>query len=91
MRRDVREVRPRKDYTLRTDHRLFQNVAIWDLQHHLNHYMVLGCLRGDPAKDLTDYLCKARRFPLWPIRCDLAFASDKVFSELKTQILKPPL
>ena len=53
--------------------------------------MVLGCLRGDWTKDLTDYLCKARRFPLRPLRRKLTSASNNLFSELNTQILKPPL
>ena len=59
MKRDGQEVRSRKYYILRTDHRLFQGVAVWDLQHNSYHYMVLGCLRGDPAKDLTVYLPEA--------------------------------
>ena len=53
--------------------------------------MVLGCLRGDTAKELAVYLRKAHRFPLRPIRRNLALAPDKLFSKLKTQIPKPPL
>ena len=48
-------------------------------------------MRGDPAKDLMDYLHKARRFPLRPLCHDLASDPNKLFTELKTQIPKPPL
>ena len=53
--------------------------------------MVLVCLRGASTKDLTGYLCKARCFPLLPLRRDLASNPDKLFSDLKTQIPTPPL
>ena len=72
MRRDGREVQYQTDYILGKYLRLFQDVAIRDPRHNSDHYMVLGCLREEPAKDLTDYLRKAHRFPLWPIHCDLA-------------------
>ena len=63
MRRDGQEVRSHMDYILVTDIRLFQDVTVWYLQHNLDHYMVPGCLRGEPAKELTDYL---REAPLPP-------------------------
>ena len=43
------------------------------------------------AKDLTDHLLKARCFPLRTTHCNLESTSDKIFSEIKTQIPKPPL
>ena len=58
-------------------------VAVQDTRNHLDHYMVLGYLRGETAKDLTGYLPKACRFPLQPLCHDLAFDPDKLFSELK--------
>ena len=58
MRKYGREVRSQTDYILVTDCRLFQDVAARDPQNNLNYYMVLGCLRGEPPKELTDYLCK---------------------------------
>ena len=91
MRRDGREFRSRTDYILGTYIRLFQDMAVQDLQHHLDYYMVLGCLRRDPENELTDYLRKARRFPLRYLRRYLASASDNLFSKLKTQIPNPPL
>ena len=36
---------PRKDYILGSDHHIFQNMAVQDLRHNSNHYMVMGCLR----------------------------------------------
>ena len=83
MQRNRQEVRSWTDYILGTDHRLFQDVAAWDTRHYLGHYMVLGYLRGEPAKDLVGYLRKLRRFPLRPLsplNCDLASARDKLFS-----------
>ena len=53
--------------------------------------MILGCMRGDPEKELTDYPHKAIRSPLRPIHHYLASTPDKLFSDLKTQIPKPPL
>ena len=53
--------------------------------------MVLGFLRGEPAKEHTDYLRKARHSPLRPIHRDLASTSDKLFSDLNNQISKTPL
>ena len=86
MRRDGLEVRSRTNHILGTDLRLFQDVAVQDPRHNLDHYMVLGCLMGEPAKDLTEYLRKARRLPLRPIRRDLASASEKLFSDLNNNI-----
>ena len=85
---DGREVRSRREYILGTDRILFQDAAIQDTRHHSEHYMVLGCLRGGPTKDLTGCLQKACRFPLRPLRHNLVLAPDKLFSELKTQIPK---
>ena len=71
--------------------RIFQDMAVRVLRHHLGHYMVLGCLMGEASKDIKDYLRKARQFPLWPLHWDLALAPDMLFSELKNQIPKPHL
>ena len=87
IKRDGREVRSWTDYILGTDRRLFQDVAVRNTRHHLDHYMVLGCLRVDPTKELEGYLRKSRRSPLC---CDLLSAPDKLFSERNTQIPNPP-
>ena len=67
MRRYGQEFWSWMDYILITDCRLFQDVEVRDPQHNLDHYIVLGCLRGDPGKELMNYLHKAHRLPLWPI------------------------
>ena len=66
-------------------------MAVQDMGQHLDRYMVLGCLRGMPANELTGYLRKACYFPLRPLHRDLSSALDELFSELKNQIPKPPL
>ena len=48
--RDGREVQSQTDYILGTYYRLFQYVTFQYPRHHSDHYMVLGCLRGYPAK-----------------------------------------
>ena len=73
------EFQSQTDYILGTDCRLFRDVAVRDTRNHLDYYMVLGCLRGEPVKELTGYLLKARRFPFRPLRRDLASAPDKIF------------
>ena len=90
MRQDGREFRYRMDYFLGTDRRLLHDVDFWNTRHHLGHYTVLVCLRGESTKELTGYLRKLRRFPFRSLRCNLASIPDKLFSELKTQIPKPP-
>ena len=91
MKRDGQEVWSQTDYILGTDRRLFQVMDGRDTQHDLYYYIFMGCLMREPAKDLTVYLRKPRRFPLLPLRRDLAMAPENIFSELKTQIPKPPL
>ena len=91
MRSDGREVYSRTDYILVSYCRLFQDVAVRYLRHNSDHYMVLGCLRREPTKELTEYLRQACRPPLWHIRRYLGYTSDKIFSDLRTQIPKPPL
>ena len=88
---DGREVRYQMDYIIVTNFRLFQDVAVRDTRHHLDHYMFMGCLRGDPAKELTGYLQKSCHPPIRTLRCDLASEPDNIFSQFMTQIPKPPL
>ena len=44
--RGGKAVRSRTDYILGTDRSLFRNVAVRDPRHNLDHYMVMGLLRG---------------------------------------------
>ena len=45
-----RKVRSRTDYILGIDRRIFNNVTVRDPQHNLEHYLILGCLRGAPLR-----------------------------------------
>ena len=44
MHRGGREVLSQTDYIMGTDSCLFQNVAVWDMQQNIDHYLVLWCL-----------------------------------------------
>ena len=46
---------------------------------------------GELTKEITVYLPKAHRLTLRPLHCDLASDTYKIFSELNTQIPKPPM
>ena len=51
-----REVQSWTYYLLGTDHRLFQNVFVWDACHNIDHYLILGCLRGAAVTKHSHYL-----------------------------------
>ena len=91
MQRDRQEVCSQTDYILGTYCRMFQDVAARDMQHHSDNYMVLGCMKGEPKKEFTIYLCKVRRSPLRTFRRGLTSDTDKLFSDINTHIPKPPL
>ena len=61
-----REVRPRTDYILGTDRRLFGNVSVRDTRHNSDHYMVLGCLHSAHLRENARYLGGCKRLPLRP-------------------------
>ena len=42
----VREARYRTDYILDTDRCLFRNMSVLDSRNNLDHYLILGYLRG---------------------------------------------
>ena len=77
--REGREVRPRTDYILGTDCRLFGNVSIRDYRHISDNYMVLGCLNRAPLREHARYLggckCLPLRPPTSPMREDGIFAA----------------
>ena len=79
MKRQGQVVRSRTDYILRTDRRLFQNVAVWDPWQNTDHYMVLGCLPGAPLATTRQYQGGRRRWPVpppaAPSRMDTLFAA----------------
>ena len=59
-----REVRSRTDYILWKDRCLFYNVSVREPRHKLDHYLVLGCLRGAPLTEQSKYLGSCKRPPL---------------------------
>ena len=58
-----RELRPRTDYILGTDRRLFRNVTVRDPHRNSDQYLVLGCLRGAPLREHSEYLGRRKRSP----------------------------
>ena len=83
-----KEVRPQKDYILRTDHRLFQNVAAQEPRHNTDHYLILGFLCGTTLRDHQRYLI-SRILILFhtPRRTSLEYT---LFAELCRVASKPP-
>ena len=41
---------------LGSDRLIFQNVAIQDLRHNSDHFMVIGCLNGTSPRENSHYL-----------------------------------
>ena len=71
-----------------TDSHMFQNIAVRDVRHNTDHYLVLGCLcRAKPVMHLR-YLGEHTRFPIMPP--DTSDKADRIFSELRGETPKPP-
>ena len=62
--RQGREVKSQMEYIMGSDRRIFQNMAVRDLQHNSDHYMVLGCLHGGSLRENSNYLGRRTRLPL---------------------------
>ena len=89
MTRQGREVRSRTDYILGFDRRIFQNVAVWDLGHNSDHYMVMGCLRGASSKEHSNYLRRRKCPPHFPPELQTRTWEDKIFADLRRAVLNP--
>ena len=50
------------DYFMGLDHRLYQNLLFWDMQHNWDHYLILGCLQGVMVWEHMCYFGSMRRF-----------------------------
>ena len=85
--REGKVVRPRKDYILGTDRRLFWNMSVWDPRQNTYHYMVLGCLRSTPEREHTKYLTGRKQLPLRP-QSDPT-REDGIFAALRRAVPKP--
>ena len=64
MRNRDRVVHYRTNYLLGTDRRIYQNVLVWDTRHNSDHFLVLGCIRGESAQEHVYYLGSRRRSEL---------------------------
>ena len=84
-----REVRSQTYYIIGYDLRIFQNVAIQDLQHTSNHYMFLGCLCGVSPKEHSNCLGRRTRLPLRPPGRQTNTWEEKIFAELRRAVPKP--
>ena len=82
-----REVRYRTYFILRIDHRLFRNVAVRDLRHNSDHYLVLLCLHSAPLREHTNYLRRRKQTPLRTLTT--LKREDGPFAALQRVILKP--
>ena len=81
-----REVRSRTDYILRTNRRLFRNVAVRDSRNNSDHYMVLGCLPSAPLMEDKRYLGGRKR---WPVRPPVKpTRADQLFAALRRAVPK---
>ena len=85
--REGREVRSWMDYILGTDHRLFENVSVWDPRNNSDHYLVLGCLHSDSLKEHMQYLRGRKKPPLRPPTEPTR--EDKIFAALRKAVPKP--
>ena len=82
-----REVMSWMDCILGTDCRLFQNVTVRDPQHNLDHYLVLGFLRGAPLRENSKYLGRRKQLPLQPPTT--LTREDGIFAALRRAVPKP--
>ena len=86
--RGGRELGSRTNYILGTDHPLLQNLAVWDTRPSIDHYLVLGCLRGAAPAAHSRYLGKQTCIPIRPPKTPDGV--DRQLSELRGGILNPP-
>ena len=87
--RQVRIVRSWTDYILGSDNQIFQNVAVQDLRHNSDHFMVMGCFHGAPPREHSCYLGRRTCLPIRPPVCQTRTWADNLFSELRRAISKP--
>ena len=78
--RKGREVRSWTDYILGTDHWILRNVAVRDLRHNSDRYMVLGCIPSTPLTETKRYLGGRKRWPVRPPREPTR--TDELFADL---------
>ena len=87
--RGGKAVRSRTDYILGTDRSLFKKVAVRDPRHNLDHYMVMGLIRGGTVREHIRYIAGQRRIPLKPPKRPKR--EDSLFRDLRRAVPKPQL
>ena len=80
-------VRSRTDYLLGTDKSLFRNVAVRDPRHNSDHFMVVGHLRSETAREHACYIQGRRKMPLKPPTEPTR--EDEIFGDLQRAVPKP--
>ena len=85
--REGRVIRSRTDYLLGTDRSLFRNVAVRDPRHNSDHYMVVGHLRSETAREHARYIKGRRNMPLQPPKEPTR--EDELFGDLRRAVPKP--
>ena len=75
------------DCILGTDRSLFRNVAVRDPRYNLDHYMVMGLLRGGTARAHDKYIVGRQKVPMQPLRRPTQ--EDELFGDLRRAVLKP--
>ena len=89
MRRKVRVVRSRTDSIMGSNHRIFQNVAVRDLRHNSNHFMVVEIMRGASPREHYHYLGSRTRVLLHTPGRQKRIRQKKLFAELQRAVPKP--
>ena len=84
--REGKVIRSRTDYLLGTDRSLFRNVAARDPRHNSDHYMVVGHLRSETAREHAQYIKGRRKMPLQPPKEPTR--EDELFGDLRQAVPK---
>ena len=81
-------MRYRTDYILGSYRRIFQNVAVRDLRHNSDHYMVMGCLRVTSPREHSHSFGRRTRLPLRLPGHQTRTQEDTIFAELRRAFQK---
>ena len=82
-------MRSRTDYFLGSNRKVFQKVAVWDLRHNSNQFMVMGGLCGASLGEHLHNLRLRTRIPLRPPRRQTRTQADNIFTELRRTVPNP--
>ena len=74
---------------LGSNHRIFQNVSVWDPRHNSDHFVVMRCLRGASPRNHLCYLVRQTRLPLKPPGLQTKKRADTIFAALCSAVPNP--